>query len=800
MRRRLPIFAEARLNPRAYLTSSTTARLALAVLASAIPNAARAAEAAAANVAVTYEAHVRPLFEQYCYECHGERKRAGLDLRLYPDAARVAQARDTFEEVLKNVRGGLMPPASKPQPSPAERARIANWLQAELFPVDCAHPDPGRVTIRRLNRTEYNHTIRDLVGVDFRPADDFPMDDVGYGFDNIGDVLSLPPLLVEKYLAAAERILDRAIITGPPPPPLRRYTGEALQGGSPNETGGRSLNSEGEISVEHDFVAGDYVLCAQACGDQAGPEPVKLGLRLAGKQLKVFEVTAKPEASQTCEFRVAVPTGKQRVAVAFLNDYYRADDPNPANRDRNLHLQALEIVGPIVTNLPPLPASHRRIFFAQPASASPEDRLACARQLVGEFARRAYRRPPSAEEISRLLRLFEQSQAEGESFEAGVKLALEAVLVSPHFLFRGELQPDPDNPRAVHPIDEFALASRLSYFLWSTMPDEELFRLAGEGRLRPNLEAQVRRMLADSKSRALVDNFAGQWLQFRNLDVAAPDTATYPDFNDALRTAMRREVELFVGRIFREDRSVLEFIDADWTYANGPLARHYGLSGVDGDPFRLVSLHGTHRGGVLEQASFLTITSNPTRTSPVKRGKWVLENLLNAPPPPPPPDVPLLDDSQQAKLTGSLRQRMEQHRADPLCASCHALMDPIGFGFENYDGVGRWREQDGGFPIDPAGRLVSGEDFRGPDELKRILLTTRREEFLRCLASKLLTYALGRGLEYYDQCAVDEVVNALKAHDCRFSGLVLGVVNSAPFQLRRGEAAGAGAARETRAD
>ena len=782
---------------RANKSASIAAWLALAVLASALPNVSRAAEAAAA---VTYEAHVRPLFEQYCYGCHGERKRAGLDLRIYTDAAHVAQDRDTFAEVLKNVRGGLMPPASKPQPSPAERALIANWLEAELFPVDCAHPDPGRVTLRRLNRTEYNNTIRDLVGVDFQPANDFPMDDVGYGFDNIGDVLSLPPLLVEKYLAAAEKILDRAIVTGPPPPPLKRYAGDALQGGSPNEMGGRSLNSEGEIGVEHDFAAGDYVLRAQACGDQAGPEPVKLGLRLAGKELKVFEVTAKPEASQTCEFRLAVPAGKQRVAVAFLNDYYRADDPNPANRDRNLHLLALEIAGPIATNLPLLPESHRRIFFARPASASPADRLACARQLVGEFARRAYRRPLSAEEVSRLLRFFEQSQAEGESFEAGVKLALEAVLVSPHFLFRGELQPDPDNPRAVHPIDEFALASRLSYFLWSTMPDEELFRLASAGRLRANLEAQVRRMLADPKSRSLVDNFAAQWLQFRNLDVAAPDAATYPDFNDALRTAIRREVELFAGRIFREDRSVLEFIDADWTYANGPLARHYGLNGVDGDKFRLVSLQGTHRGGVLEQASFLTITSNPTRTSPVKRGKWVLENLLNAPPPPPPPNVPLLDDSKQAKLTGSLRQRMEQHRADPLCASCHALMDPIGFGFENFDGVGTWREQDGGFPIDPAGKLVSGEDFRGPDELKRILLTTRREDFLRCLASKLLTYALGRGLEYYDQCAVDDVVAAMKTHDYRFSALVLGVVKSAPFQLRRGEAPASGAVRVARAD
>ncbi len=765
------------------MSSTIAARLALVLLVPAWPVTAGAAEPSAGNPAVSYETHVRPLFERYCYGCHGERKRAGLDLRIYTDAARVAQDRDTFEEVLKNVRGGFMPPASQPQPTSAERALIAHWLQAELFPVDCSRPDPGRVTIRRLNRAEYNNTIRDLVGVDFHPADDFPMDDVGYGFDNIGDVLSMPPLRVEKYLAAAEKIMDRAIVTGPPAPPVKRYAGDALRGGAPDDLGGRGLFSEGELSVEHDFAtAGDYVLRALASGDQAGPEPVKMALRLAGKELKVFTVTAKAEASQACEFKLAIPAGKQRVAVAFLNDYYRADDPDPANRDRNLHVLAIEIVGPIVTNPPPLPASHRRIFFAAPA-----DRLACARRLIGEFARRAYRRPVSAEEVTRLLRFFEQSQAEGESFEASVKLALEAVLVSPHFLFRGELQPEPENPRAVHPIDEFALASRLSYFLWSTMPDEELFRLAGAGRLRSNLEAQVRRMLAAPKARALVDNFAAQWLQFRNLDVVAPDAATYPEFNENLRVAMRREVEQFARRIFREDRNVLEFIDADWTYANGPLARLYGLPGVEGDDFRLVSLKGTHRGGVLGQGSFLTITSNPTRTSPVKRGKWVLENLLNAPPPPPPPNVPLLDDSQQAKLTGSLRQRMEQHRADPLCASCHALMDPIGFGFENFDGVGAWRAQDGGFAIDPAGKLVSGEAFHGPDELKRILLTSRRDEFLRCLASKLLTYALGRGLEYYDECAVDEVATALKTHDYRFSALVLGVVNSAPFQLRRGD-------------
>ena len=747
----------------------------------------------AAGEPVIFETHVRPLLDQHCFSCHGERKRAGLDLRQYETAASVTRDRPTFEAVLQNLEGRLMPPENKLQPSADERAQLVAWLKRELFYVDCSKPDPGRVTLRRLNRTEYNNTIRDLVGVDFHPADDFPMDDVGYGFDNIGDVLSLPPVLLEKYLAAAGRILDQAIVTGPPPMPKRRYEGAKLTGGGGNEMGGRTLSIQGEVRVDHEFAApGEYLVRVSASGDQAGPDPVKLGLRLGGRPVRDFAVTAKAGALQVCEARVAVATaGEQALSAAFLNDYYAPDDPDPANRDRNLHIAWIEVAGPIPTSPPVLPESHRRIFFAAPAEATPEAALTCARQLIAEFTRRAYRRPVTPEEVERLSRLFGLARADGESFESGVKLALQAVLVSPHFLFRGELQPEPDNPKAVHPVNEFALASRLSYFLWSTMPDAELFRLAGEQKLRSHLAAQVQRMLKDPKARALVDNFAAQWLQFRNLEIAAPDAATFPGFDDALRAAMRRESELFAEHILREDRSVLEFIDADWTFVNGPLARHYGLSGVDGDAFQRVGLEGTRRGGVLTQGSFLTITSNPTRTSPVKRGKWVLENFLNTPPPPPPPDVPLLDESKQAQLTGTLRQRFEQHRADPMCASCHALMDPIGFGFENFDGVGGWREQDGGFQVDASGQLVSGETFQGPAELKRILLTARRGEFLRCLASKLLTYALGRGLEYYDQCAVDSVVAALAAGDYRFSALVQGVVDSVPFQQRRGEASAA---------
>lgn len=744
---------------------------------------------------VAYETHLRPFFERYCLDCHGERKRGGLDLRAFPDATALGTHRKSFEAVLQNLESNLMPPPHKPQPTPAERALLTAWLRRELYPVDCHHPDPGRVTLRRLNRTEYRNTIRDLVGVDFDTTTNFPQDDVGYGFDNIADVLSLPPILLEKYLAAARRILDQAVVTGPPPPPVRRYAGEQLRGGAPLDAGGRTLASAGEIYVEHPCrTAGEYMVRLRVYGDQAGPEPVRIELRLGGQPVGRFEVTATAAAPQVIETNLTLAAGRPRLAVAFLNDYYQPDAPDPAQRDRNFHLVSLEVVGPLTTERPPLPESHRRIFFVAPAARTPEAERDCAREILGEFARRAYRRPVRPEEVNGLLGLYDLARSDGENFEAGVKLALTAVLVSPHFLFRGDWPVGPEDPQAVHPISEFALATRLSYFLWSTMPDEELFRLAAEGRLRRQLTAQVRRMLRDPRARALVDNFAGQWLQFRTLEVVAPDPATYPGFDDTLRAAMRREVELFVEHVVREDRSVLEFLDADWTFVNGPLARHYGLDGVEGEEFRRVSLRGTTRGGVLTMGSFLTITSNPTRTSPVKRGKWVLDNLLNQPPPPPPPDVPELPDNPAARLTGSLRQRLEQHRADPMCASCHALMDPIGLAFENFDGVGRWRDQDEGFPIDPAGQLASGERFQGPAELKRLLLTARREEFLRCLAAKLLTYALGRGLEYYDQCAVDAVVEAARRGDHRFSALVLGVVNSVPFQYRRGEGGGLAAA------
>jgi hypothetical protein len=598
---------------------------------------------------VSYEGQVYPVLEEFCLGCHGERERGGLDLRPYAQVEGLSGAEDTFEAVLRVLENGEMPPSNKPQPTMGQRELVVDWIRANLFPVDCEHPDPGRVTLRRLNREEYNNTVRDLLGVEVRPADDFPADDAGYGFDNIGDVLSMPPVLFERYMEAADKVLEAALV--PENPLYRRFFGERL-----------------------------------------------------------------PE------------------------------DPGVEE----------------------------------------------ARGLLRKFATRAYRRPVKREELDRLVGLYELARGAGEDFEGGVRLGMQGVLVSPHFLFRGEFQRDPDNPEFVRPLDEYALASRLSYFLWSSMPDERLVDLADNGQLRANLEREVDRMLRDPKAKALVANFGGQWLQLRNLDIVRPDARRFPSFDEELRGAMLRETEMFFERIVSEDGSVLDFLEADYTYVNGRLAKHYGMEGVEGDAFRRVELAGTGRAGVLTHGSVLTLTSNPTRTSPVKRGKWVLDNLLGTPPPPPPPNVPELE--AQGELKGSLRERMEQHRQNPNCISCHERMDPIGFGLEHFDGVGAWRDQDGEGEIDASGVLVSGQEFEGAEGLVKVLSSQQQELFVRCLTEKMLTYALGRGLEHYDACAVDKITARVMGQEYRFSSLVGGIVRSVPFQLRRGDAAALSAA------
>jgi mono/diheme cytochrome c family protein len=723
--------------------------------------------------AADFRGQIEPLFSRYCAKCHiADEPKGEFALQGYLERAAVVEDRQAWEKISQKLHDREMPPEEEAQPTPAELEAITSWIDGALARFDCGKErDPGRVTIRRLNRNEYNNTIRDLLGVDFHPADDFPSDDVGYGFDNIGDVLSMPPILLEKYLAAAEKIAERTLGSEQ----VNLVTGETT-GGEIIEGGQRILTHKAEVRTKlRMFGEGDYMFRVRAYGEQAGDEPVKMALYLDNKLVREFDVKAVVGKPQVYEAWLATKGGQHAFSVVFLNDYYEPEQPAP--NDRNLVIDNLEVMGPY-------PPTFRRVI---PREHTPDDKMLLARESLNALSARAFRRPSRASEVDRLLKLVELSQTEGENFNASMALALQAILVSPHFLFRVELDPQPNEPKAVRTLNDYELATRLSYFLWSSMPDDELFAQARLGTLRQadNLEKQVRRMLADSKAQALVENFAGQWLQLRNLRTAAPDKAEYPTFDEPLRAAMQRETELFFDAILREDRSVLEFLDADYTFVNGRLARHYGMTGIDGDTFRRVPLDRERRGGVLGHASVLTVTSNPTRTSPVKRGKWVLENLLGAAPPPPPPDVPPLVEQPTAAATGSLRERMVQHRAKADCAICHNRMDPLGFGLENYDGIGAWRTAEGKFPIDASGVLPNGQSFSGPRELKAVLVA-RQDEFVRCLAEKMLTYGLGRGVEYSDKCTVADIAKTMRANDYKFSSMIVAIVESDAFQKRRG--------------
>ena len=719
---------------------------------------------------------VQPLLKKYCAECHfGAEVKGGIAFDTFKDERTAVDRRQDWEKIARQLETEMMPPVGKPEPSDAERKLLVEWIESRVLKIDCSKIDPGRVTVRRLNRNEYNNTIRDLLGVDLRPADEFPSDDVGYGFDHIGDVLSLPPVLFERYLGAAEKVADAAILT---PDPDR----------APVKVGpGKTLASVGDADFELEFPrTADYKLRVKCHADQAGPELAKMLLKLDGTEIKTIEVAAVSSQPETYEVLINVPAGKHKFSARFLNDYYQPNAPDPKDRgDRNLIVHQLEVQGPLGALPDPLPVSHTRMITCRPADGA--DPAACARTILRPFVTRAFRRPATDAEVDRLVKLAVSATTEGDSFERGIQLAVTAVLVSPQFLFRIEIDHEPNNPQAIHLISDYELATRLSYFLWSSMPDDELFRLAHEGALRKsgNLAVQVKRMLKDPKASALTENFAMQWLQLRNLKLISPDLKQFPDFGDPLRSAMETETRMFFETIVREDRSLFDLLDADFTFVNERLAKHYGLTGVQGEAFQRVHWATAERGGLLGQASILTVTSNPTRTSPVKRGKWILETLFNAPPPPPPPNVPELKEAE-GKLEGTLRQRMEQHRTNPACASCHTQMDTLGFGLENYDPIGQWRTKDGGADVDPAGELPGGVAFKSPAELKAIL-KTRDAEFRRCLAEKLLVYSLGRGLEYYDKCTVDVIVRNLAANHDRFSVLVLEIVNSDPFQKRRGK-------------
>jgi hypothetical protein len=743
-----------------------------------------AAEKEKRPAAVTYGKQVTPLLQKYCLKCHsGPKPRASFSLDRFTSDAQAAADRKTWEKVLRALQAREMPPEDKPQPAPAERDLLLSFLDQQLAAVDCTKArDPGRVTIRRLNKAEYNNTIRDLLAVPFSPAEDFPSDDVGYGFDNIGDVLTLSPLLMEKYLAAAERIVAEVLVKRTPAVPVRRFQGVELraEGGNPQRPPRgqhRILTAKGELYTTADLpVDGEYILRVRAFGERAGSEPARMVLRVEGRDVKTFDVRdPDPRDAKTYEVKTTLKAGSRRVSVAFANPHR----DEKSGKERTLAVMFLEVEAPR-SAAPTDP--HAKLFIAQPSATLTKEEA--ARKVLSHFLRRAFRRPVAAAEVERYLKLYRLAEKEGEPFDKAVGVAVQGALCSPHFLFRIEKGPEPG--QKVRTLNDHELAIRLSYFLWSTMPDDELFALAEKGKLRQELEPQVRRMLRDEKAKALTENFAGQWLQTRSLRAFNPDRNLFPQYDAQLRDAMIREVELFFEAVIRDDLSILKFINADFTFVNERLARHYGLRDVSGQQFRRVDLRDGQRGGVLTMAAVLTTTSNPTRTSPVKRGKFILENILNSPPPPPPPGAGELSEEKQVVESAPLRQRMEMHRAKTECASCHARMDAMGFAFENFDAVGGWRTMDGKFPIDPAGKLPSGEDFKGPADLKKILVS-RSEDFARCLGEKMLTYAIGRGVEYGDKCAVDDIVKALRKDDFKFSRLVLEIVKSDPFQKRRGK-------------
>ena len=715
--------------------------------------------------AETFE-DVQGVLGRYCIDCHsGSDAESGIAIDSYMATNARSTDRANWRRILRQLQGRAMPPDDADQPSEEERKLVEQWILDDALKVECVGPDrPGRVTIRRLNRQEYDNTIRDLFGIDLKLAKTFPSDDVGYGFDNIGDVLSVSPVLFERYIDAADEIVRTVIAsTDVEAAPRRQFEGKRFP-------------TRGQVT--RDFTledAGEYVLRVRAWGDQAGNQACFMLVGLDGKPLRKELVRNDRNRPTDFEVTLDLKQGKHQLGVAFLNDFYLKSGPQGKKLDRNLNVDSIELIGPLGILPDSLPEFHTR-FFQPPIDprATVTHQTEAIKKLLNPLASRAFRRRASITEVESLGRIFSLARRNGETVERSTQLAVAAILVSPSFLFRMEVDPEPGE---VRDLNDFELATRLSYFLWSSMPDDELFGAAARGELHTEeqLVQQARRMLKDDRVEALVENFAGQWLQLRGLEEVSPSQKQFPTFDNQLREAMLRETELFFRTIVSDNRSILDFLDADYTYVNDRLAKHYGISGVSGPDFKRVSLEGGRRGGLLGQASILTVTSDPTRTSPVKRGKWILENLFDAPPPEPPPNVPQLAEGDSSQLTGSLREQMERHRADPACASCHKMMDPLGFGLENYNAIGAWRDRDGTIEIDATGELPSGQTFDGPQELRHLLLQ-RQDDFRRCLSEKMLTFALGRGLEYYDACAVERIVNRLQADDDRFAIVVEEIV------------------------
>ncbi len=734
-------------------------------------------------------ADAAPLWREFCATCHqGAEPKGEIALAGEWTETMVSAERGRWESALEMLESGAMPPDDQPQPSAEQRGVMLQGLRTALYAVDCEQPqDPGRATPRRLNRAEYNNTVRDLLLVSMQPADAFPSDDVGDGFDNIGDVLSLPPLLMEKYLEAAEQLAQSAIVVRDTRTSSWRIGANQLKKDSATASSSQNavcLFTNGRVTADWSAPCnGVYRITWLVSPDLAGPELPQLAGHVNQQPTGQWEVEGPEGSIRRLSSELQLKAGNHTLAATFTNDFY--DARKKQDRNLNVHGFKIELLR-ADEDQGPYPASHAALVVARPGKQHTLPQA--AEKCLRPFANRAFRRPVSEAELGRYLRLVEDSVREGATFEEGLRVAVTAVLISPHFLFRVIEQGDSSDGARAQAIDDFELASRISYFLWSTMPDDRLFELAGRGVLHEPevLRAEIQRLLSDPRSVALADNFAAQWLNLRTLNDVQPDAKKFAAFDDDLRRDAMRETLLFFEGVLREDLPITTFLTGRFSFLNERLAAYYGASGVSGEEFRRVSLEGLPRAGVLTQASVLTLTSNPTRTSPVKRGKWILENLLDAKPPDPPPNVPNLEQTAEAEPTLTLRQQLELHRRDPVCASCHRQMDALGFGLENFDAIGRWRDDQGGQAIDASGQLSERESFTGPLELARVL-DQRREDFRRALASKMLTYAIGRGLTHRDACAVNSIVERVQASEDRFSALIWGVVTSDPFLKRRGE-------------
>ena len=735
--------------------------------------------------AAAFAAATKELFDDTCSECHNATDLSGgLDVSLYRSVETLASDRDRWELILAKLKTQEMPPDDAViQPSEEQINRLVKLLETEFARADAAmKPDPGRVTARRLNRAEYTNTVRDLLAIDFRADKNFPTDDSGEGFDNIADVLTVSPVLMEKYLSAAGRIAARTLAAGPLPKPIEVEYSLRFKNL-------RRLDpSNVEATHRFDFDA-DYQLKIGLPGQRAkDAAPVMLGLWVDGRLTHTTQIETKPSGLvyfnpySEERIRVAVPEGDHTLRVGFIDDpFVKTLAKEDIYKDTvNKWIGSVTVIGPFASEGEK--PSRKRVLVCDPATGP-----RCVDRILANLARRAYRRPVTGEEVAALRKFVVLAQEEGQSLEQGIGLAIQAMLVSPHFLFHIERDQYPNDPSRMHRISDVELASRLSYFLWNSMPDEELLSLAERRRLSvPQvLDAQVKRMLADPKASAMAENFAGQWLEIRNLDTIKPDPQKFPAWTPELRDAMKTETRMFFDYILRENRPIGEFIDARYTFLNELLASHYGIEGVNGPEFRRVELTTNQRGGVLSHGSVLAVSSYPTRTSVVIRGKYILQNILGTPPPPPPPDVPPLDE-QAVGTVASLRKQMETHRTNAICASCHSRMDPLGFALENYDAIGKWRTMDGGFPVDSSGVLPGGKTFSNPAEMRQIL-SQRVPEFSHALTEKLLIYALGRGLERYDRPTVRDITTKVAASSYGFQTLVREVIRSLPFQSRRAE-------------